>query len=64
MLTILMSMTDLRRCADHMLIMAEIDDLHTKANNAGKVRTDTDRLPTDEEEAKETLPDLRKDTEG
>lgn len=55
-------MNDLRRSADHILLMAELDDLHTKANNTGKVRTDIIRLPTDKEEAKETLPDLRKDT--
>ncbi len=57
-------MNDLRRSADHMLLMAELDDLHTKANNAGQVRPEANRLPTNEEEAKETLPDLRENTEG
>jgi len=55
---------DLRRCADHMLLMAELDDLHTKANNAGQVRDDITRLRTQKKEAKETLPRLRENTKG
>jgi hypothetical protein len=46
------------------IIRKLLDDLHTKANNPEQIRPITGRLPQDEETAKETLPDLREDTEG